>query len=285
MPPLRPAWVSLSTVIALLVVITLVAPLRALAAEPSVGVVTRVQNDAEIASVGGAVRASVGSVVRMRDELRTGKGARLQVTFKDNSSLTLGETATVVVDKYVFDPDAGAGEVALNNTAGALRFATGRIKTLSSRNLSVTTPVAALGVRGTDLWTGLVNLVQGVYAIEPVVDVSNQGGAVTLALKGQGTYIASAATAPSPPTFWSAAEVAEALNQTSFGTGEQQQRSRERRGQNQQQQPPPQDQQYAVNGGAGSLIAAVAGATIYAATMSSQENEGRRSRATKPASP
>jgi hypothetical protein len=68
MPPLRPAWVSLSTVIALLVVITLVAPLRALAAEPSVGVVTKVQNDAEIASVGGAVRASVGSVVRMRDE-------------------------------------------------------------------------------------------------------------------------------------------------------------------------------------------------------------------------
>jgi hypothetical protein len=249
-------------------------------------VVTKVQNDAEIASAGNSVRASVGSVVRMRDELRTGEGARLQVTFKDNSSLTLGEKATVVVDKYTFDPDAGIGEAALNNTAGALRFATGRLKTLSSRNVSVTTPVAALGVRGTDLWTGLVNLVQGVYAIEPVVDVSNQGGAVTLALKGQGTYVASAATAPSPPTFWSAAEVAEALNQTSFGGGEQQQRGRpERRGQNQQQQPPPQDQQYAVNGGAGSLIAAVAGATIYAATMSSQENEGQRSRVTKPASP
>lgn len=251
---------------------------------------TKVQNDAEIVSSGDAMSSVVGSVLRMRDELRTGEGARLQVTFRDSSTLTLGENAAVVIDKYVFDPDAGVGETALNNTAGALRFATGRIKTLANRDVSITTPVASLGVRGTDLWTGLLNLVQGVYAIEPAVEVSNQGGAVTLAIKGQGTYVASAATAPASPTFWSAAEIAEALKQTSFSAGgEQQERSRpqQRRGQNQQQQQPTtQQQQYAVNGGAGSFIAAVAGAAIFAATMSSQSsNDGRRAKVNQPASP
>jgi hypothetical protein len=40
----------------------------------------------------------------------------------------------------------------------------------SYRAATRTTPVASLGVRGTDLWTGLLNLVQGVYAIEPAVE-------------------------------------------------------------------------------------------------------------------
>ena len=46
---------------------------------------------------------------------------------RDNTNLTLGENATVVVDRFVFDPDAGVGEAALNATKRAFRMVTGRI--------------------------------------------------------------------------------------------------------------------------------------------------------------
>ena len=61
-----------------------------------VGVVTKVFNQAQIDS-----RAAVaGTPVHMNDELRTGAGAGLEVTFTDKSQLTLGENARLVIDRY-----------------------------------------------------------------------------------------------------------------------------------------------------------------------------------------
>jgi hypothetical protein len=42
-------------------------------------------------------------LVHVKDELRTGANARLQVTFRDNTLLTLGEHASIVIDRYVYD--------------------------------------------------------------------------------------------------------------------------------------------------------------------------------------
>ena len=93
-----------------------------------VGVVDKVENEAQVISASGAVTATVGAPVHLKDELRTGANARLQVTFLDETQLTLGEHASVVIDRYVYDPDRGIGETVLQATKGAFRFATGRIK-------------------------------------------------------------------------------------------------------------------------------------------------------------
>ena len=127
-------------------------------AADSVGVVTGVSKQA---SVGGEA-AAVGTVVRMNDALKTGSGARLQVSFRDKSELSLGENATVIVDRFVYDPEAGIGESALNATRGAFRFATGRISSMGQKRITVKTPVAALAVRGTDFWGGVIDGQYGV---------------------------------------------------------------------------------------------------------------------------
>jgi hypothetical protein len=90
----------------------------------------------------------------MGDTLRTGANARLEVTFRDGTKLTLGENARVVIDRYVYNPDRSVGEMALNSTKGALRFTTGRIHDMDQRNVTVSTPYAALAVRGTEFWMG-----------------------------------------------------------------------------------------------------------------------------------
>ena len=74
-------------------------------AEVAVGAVSKVQGQAQI----GASSAVVGTSVHMDDRLRTGANARLQITFNDDSSLTLGENANVVIDRFVYNPKKSYG--------------------------------------------------------------------------------------------------------------------------------------------------------------------------------
>lgn len=154
------------------------------AAQP-VGSVTKVQNQAQI----GAKTAVVGTAVQMNDELRTGANARLQITFRDGTLLTLGENARVVIDRYVYNPAESKGVMALKTAQGAVRFATGRINQMQNRDVTVTTPAAALAMRGTEFWTGPIDGHHGALLLKGKVRVSNRGGAVTLSEPGQGTDI------------------------------------------------------------------------------------------------
>ena len=85
-----------------------------------------------------------GTPVHMDDEIRTGAKARLEVTFRDQTLLTLGENAKVVIDRYVFNPSQSSGEMAVKATRGAMRFVTGKIGKMKNHNVTVVTPQAAL---------------------------------------------------------------------------------------------------------------------------------------------
>jgi hypothetical protein len=134
----------------------------------SVGRVSKVQNQAQV----GSIPAAVGTSVGMGDTLRTGANARLEVTFRDGTKLTLGENARVVIDRYVYNPDRSVGEMALNSTKGALRFTTGRIHDMDQRNVTVSTPYAALAVRGTEFWMGPMGDHYGALLLKGKVRVS-----------------------------------------------------------------------------------------------------------------
>ena len=49
----------------------------------------------------------VGTPVHMKDELRTGAQGRIQVIFMDDTELTLGENASVGIDRYAYDSGQG----------------------------------------------------------------------------------------------------------------------------------------------------------------------------------
>jgi hypothetical protein len=180
----------------------------------SVGSVNEVENEAQIVSGSGTATVVVGAPVHMKDELRTGAEGYLQVTFRDNTVLTLGENASVVINRYVFNPTQGIGEAALQVTQGAFRFATGQLKTLPDKKITVSTPVADIGVRGTEFWGGPSDGQYGVLLLEGEVSVSNQAGVVTLSKPGQGTEIHSRFEAPRFPTVWAHDKVERALGRT-----------------------------------------------------------------------
>jgi hypothetical protein len=183
-----------------------------------VGTVNKVENPAQV----GAETAIVGTPVHMNDELRTGPKGRLQVTFRDGTTLTLGENAKVVIDRYVYNPDKSTGELALETGTAAFRLATGKLSDMRNKDIKVKTPVAALGIRGTDVWWGPIDGQFGVLLVEmhhAPVDVSNEAGAVTLAHSGVGTDIdpLKGGGAPGKPYQWPPEKIARALSTTSFG--------------------------------------------------------------------
>ncbi len=197
-----------------LCVLPLVAPSAGSAAEEElaqVGVIEKVENEASIVVASAARPAYVGTPVRLKDELRTGENGRIKVVFRDDTELTLGEKASIVIDRYVYDPDNGTGETALRTARGAFRFVTGRIKALKQKSITVSTPFANLAVRGTEFWGGPIDATYGVFLLEGEVVVSNEAGSVTLSQPGQGSSLRSAEEPPGAPTIWPQAKVARAI--------------------------------------------------------------------------
>jgi hypothetical protein len=111
-----------------------------------IGVASAVKNRVE-GSTGGAARAlAAGSSVFAREVVRTGDESTAQLLFLDETSLSIGPQSEVTLDRFVFDPNRGAGSVVINATRGAFRFVSG---SQQPSNYQIRTPVATIGVRGT----------------------------------------------------------------------------------------------------------------------------------------
>lgn len=186
------------------------------AAQEAIGVVSRIQGEAR-GTRGGTTRAlGLNASVFLNETVSTGEAARLEVTFIDDTRLIIGEKAKLTLDTYVFDPAAGSGTIKFG-VAGALRFVSGKLTKLASADVSVTTAVATLGIRGTEFWGGPIDdQALGVFLIEGAVSVSNAAGEQILRQPGQGTNIATPGSAPGPVTVWPQDKVNRAVATVTF---------------------------------------------------------------------
>lgn len=185
-------------------------------AQEAIGTVSRIQGEVSGTHRGTTAALGLNTSIFPNEIVSTGEAARLEVTFADNTRLTLGEKAKLTLDRYVFNPAAGSGRLKFG-VAGAFRFLSGRLSKLASADVSVTTPFATLGIRGTEFWGGPIDdQVLGVFLIEGVVSVSNAAGQQILSRPGQGTNIATPGTAPGPVTFWPQDKVNRAIATVTF---------------------------------------------------------------------
>jgi hypothetical protein len=135
---------------------------------------------------------------------------------RDQTRLTLGERAKLTLDRYVFDPAGGRGTIKFG-LVGAFRFVSGQLSKLANADVSVTTPVAIVGIRGTEFWGGPIDdQALGVFLIEGSVSVSNAAGAQILNTPGQGTNVAAPGAAPGPVTIWAQDKVSRAIATVTF---------------------------------------------------------------------
>lgn len=185
-------------------------------AQEMIGTVSRTQG-AATATRGGTTRTlGLNASVALNETLSTGPGARIEVVFKDDTRLTLGENAKLTLDRYIFDPAGGRGTIRFK-AVGAFRFLSGQLSKLTRSNVAVATPVATIGIRGTEFWGGPIDgQPLGVFLVSGAVRVSNARGSRILNRAGQGTNIPSVGAAPGPVTIWPQDKVNRAIATVTF---------------------------------------------------------------------
>lgn len=123
--------------------------LSAFASSNTVGIVKTVKGDAMVISNGQQVQAKVGTPIASGDVLKTGSGASMGVTFKDNTVMSFGPDTELTVDEYIYAPSKGNLKLGATIKKGTLAYLSGAIAKLKPEAVSVRTPTGTIGVRGT----------------------------------------------------------------------------------------------------------------------------------------
>ncbi len=94
------------------------------------------------------------SVVYLKDLLVTDDKTQAQIVFTDNTLLTFREDTQFKIDDYNFQPEAkkggSVGKYVVSLIQGGFRTITGLIAKNKPSDYKVNTPVATIGVRGTE---------------------------------------------------------------------------------------------------------------------------------------
>ena len=96
--------------------------------------------------VGDRTLVVVGTNVFHNERVITDASGQTQVLFLDESALTIGPNSELVIDEFVYDPNAETGKLAMSAAKGVFRLVGGKISKKTAVVLK--TPTATIGIRG-----------------------------------------------------------------------------------------------------------------------------------------
>jgi len=147
----RPRLLSLSCSALLLFVLLLatVGPLPA--AEPPAGKVVAVAGQVTAAGPDGTIRTiAKDDSIFAGDIINTGPNSRVRIVFSDQGVIFLRPSTRFVIKTYTHSGDQEKDESDFSLVRGGFRSVTGAIGHTNPKNYKVDTPVATIGIRGTD---------------------------------------------------------------------------------------------------------------------------------------
>ena len=99
---------------------------------------------------GGQMPGTVGTRLEASDVVRTGSDGSVGITMTDDSLLSAGPNSVLALDRYEFDDVTSKGRFDASLGKGTLAVVSGRLAKQSRDAMTVRTPSAVLGVRGTE---------------------------------------------------------------------------------------------------------------------------------------
>ena len=129
-----------------------ISSLPALAVGPvSVARVALTVGDAKrVDATGQAEQLRLGSTLADGDRVVTGKDAVVILVFVDQGRVSLRADTELIIRKYQVDPAGIDSQITFELVRGAMRQISGRAAQLQPERYRLNTPIAAIGVRGTD---------------------------------------------------------------------------------------------------------------------------------------
>ena len=101
--------------------------------------------------------------------VETSRDSALHLRFLDQSVFRLGADSRATLDRYVYDPASGSGELTLNLKEGIFRIKTGEMK---KEGVRVVTPVAVITVSGTDFIVAVLSTLIRIAVLDGEVSVA-----------------------------------------------------------------------------------------------------------------
>lgn len=112
------------------------------------GVTAAVNQNAKSIPPGGGVRTIVlGDNVVQNETIETDGAGLVQILLADGTTFTVGPNSSLVIDRFVYDPDANTAQVAASLGRGVFRFIGGRTSKTEG-GVQLNTPVGTVGIRG-----------------------------------------------------------------------------------------------------------------------------------------
>lgn len=132
------------------------------------------------------------SVIYLQDILRTGANSQAQIAFSDGTMMTFYPNSQLNVQQYNFTPNKNkksVGKYVMQLIEGGFRTITGLIAKRNPSDYQVNTPVATIGVRGTDYAVYIQNgeMFVGYYSGQPCV-TGTDANRTQLCLNEQNKY-------------------------------------------------------------------------------------------------
>jgi Uncharacterized protein conserved in bacteria len=118
------------------------------AAEP-IGLIKTLTGTAAVSRDGATAPLAAGADVFSNDVVSTGPGSALGITFRDDTTLSMGEAGRVVLDSFAFDPAGEKVGMGVKLLKGTFAVVSGQIAKLAPEKMVVTTPTMSIGIRGT----------------------------------------------------------------------------------------------------------------------------------------
>jgi hypothetical protein len=115
-----------------------------------IGQIKVAKGQVSIERQGKAIPATVGVRLQTADVIKTGADGSVGITMDDDSLLSAGPNSALSLDRYVFDTTTNQGRFDTSLNKGTLAVISGRIAKQSPDAMTVRTPTAILGVRGTE---------------------------------------------------------------------------------------------------------------------------------------
>jgi len=140
-------------------------------------------------------RLKPGDTIAPRAVVTTGQASNVVLRFDDGQIVALKSLSRFTVESYKYDAkNPGAGEIIMSLFSGGMRAITGLVGNSNRSAFALKTPVATIGIRGTDF---LAALSQGLYAhaASGAIGVTTTKGTIAFSA-GQYSFTASSTVLP-----------------------------------------------------------------------------------------
>ena len=185
---------------------------------------------------GDRVELEAGDPVFQGDVLQSGEEGAVGIVLADETTFSMAENGRMVLDEMVYDPGTQEGSISMSVLQGVFTFVSGQVAKVDPDAMTLKTPVATIGIRGTQVGIDLGETADGTPDLRVVlmeesdgfvgeVVIANAGGIQILNLPDQGSTVSDSNSAPAEPRVFQRSEIRESFSDaldslpTAVGTG------------------------------------------------------------------